>query len=68
MPRDEWVDAEPLGGGEIPDAKTCVIALKQLPADTPPNIALALQGITFYEGENEFKETPGQAGAVPVRV
>ena len=34
-----------------------VIALKQLPADTPPTIALALQGITFYEGEDGFKES-----------
>ena len=33
-----------------------VIALKQMPGDTPPHIAMALHDCNFYEGENGFKE------------
>ena len=45
MPRDEWVDAEPLGGGEIPD-----------PGD---EVSLRPRTLTDFVGQRELKERLG---------
>ena len=45
MPRDEWVDAEPLGGGEVPD-----------PGD---EVSLRPRTLTDFVGQRELKERLG---------
>ena len=42
-----------MGGTEIPDEEKCIIVLKQLPADTPASMAMALED---YKDYAELKE------------
>jgi hypothetical protein len=45
-----------MGGAQIPEKEMVVIALKQMPSDTPPHVTMSLHDCTFYEGEGGFKE------------
>ena len=45
-----------MGGAQIPDAELVVIAIKQMPHDTPAHVAMSLHDCKYYDGDGGFKD------------